>query len=275
MKIDAHNHFWHYDPLKHEWIDESMKAIRRDFLPEDFLPELNKNQIDGTVAVQADQTIQETDFLLSLAAKYDFIKGVVGWVDLRAADIDNQLARYSTEEKLVGFRHIVQGEPDPDFLLRDDFQNGLSKLAQYDFTYDILIFPHQLPAAVKTVQKLPNQKFVLDHIAKPDIKNQDYTHWTKSIKELALSENVYCKLSGMVTEADWSNWKSEDFKYCLDVIFEAFGTDRLMFGSDWPVCLVAAEYAEVKNLVKNYLDKFSSTEQEKIFGKNAISFYSL
>lgn len=275
MKIDAHHHFWQYDPLSHEWIDESMKAIRRDFLPAELLTELTKNQIDGTVAIQADQTNLETEFLLELAAKHDFIKGVVGWVDLRAEDIADQLERYSTREKLVGFRHIVQGEPDPNFLLRDDFLNGLSQLALHDFTYDILVFPHQLPAAVKTVQKLLNQKFVLDHMAKPDFRNQDFANWTSTIQELAKSENVYCKLSGLVTEADWEGWKAEDFKFCLDVVFEAFGTNRLMFGSDWPVCLVAAEYTEVINLVKDYIGEFSLAEQEKVFGKNAINFYSL
>lgn len=275
MKIDSHQHFWKYNPVKDAWINEEMKVIKRDFLPSDLKPLLLENQIDGCVAVQADQSEDETRFLLDLAKDNSFIKGVVGWVDLCAENIEERLEYYTKYEKLKGFRHIVQGETDIDFMLSERFQNGISKLVKYSFTYDILIFPKHLENAAKLLAKFPEQKFVIDHLAKPDFKNKDFSNWEKGIKAIAQFPNVMCKVSGLVTEADWNNWTASDFTYCLDVVTEVFGIDRLMFGSDWPVSLLAASYAESCDIVEDYFSKFSKADQDKFWSKNAINFYDL
>ncbi|CAL1516966.1 amidohydrolase family protein [Chitinophaga sp. MM2321] len=275
MIIDAHQHFWQFDPVRDAWIDDSMQVIRNDFFPEHLAPILAENGVHGCVAVQADQSEAETAFLLSLADKHDFIKGVVGWIDLRADDITAQLAKYTAFPKLKGFRHIVQGEPDDRFLLGADFCRGIQALAVYDFTYDILVYPKQLAATADFVLKFPTQKLVIDHVAKPDFKIADMDTWAAHMRRIAQSPNVYCKLSGLVTEADWQHWEPAHFTPFLDVVLEAFGPDRLMFGSDWPVCLLAAEYHEVKSIVTNYISKLSTAEQNKIMGGNAISFYHL
>ena len=275
MRIDSHQHFWKYDPEKYTWIRDEMKILQRDFLPKDLYPLLQHNNIDGCVAVQASQSEEETEFLLQLANENDFVKGVVGWVELRADNLEARLEYFSENKKLKGFRHIVQAEPQDDFLLREDFCSGIKKLADYNFTYDILIFPKHLNAAKSFVKSFSNQLLVIDHLSKPGIKNRNLEEWGKSIEEIAAFENVYCKVSGMVTEADWKNWEEDDFEYCLDVIIEAFGMDRLMFGSDWPVCLLAASYQETANIAHRYFSKFSITEQEKFWSKNAIDFYHL
>ncbi|MBV7531242.1 amidohydrolase [Chitinophaga sp. sic0106] len=275
MIIDAHQHFWKYDPVKDAWIDDTMEVIRKDFFPEQLLPMLQAHHFHGCVAVQADQSEKETAFLLDLANKHDFIKGVVGWVDLCSPDIEARLAHYAQFPRLKGFRHIVQGEPDPMFLLRDDFCRGILALAQYDFTYDILVYPKQLPAVVEFVKKFPNQRLVIDHLAKPDFKSGDIETWAAQMREIAASPNVYCKVSGLVTEADWENWHPDHFQPFLEVVLEAFGCDRLMFGSDWPVCLLAADYDTVKLIVTNYISKLTPAEQQKIMGGNAIAFYHL
>lgn len=275
MTIDSHQHFWNYEPVKHSWIDDSMSTIRKNFTPSDLKKVFNENNIDGCVAVQADQTLEETNFLLDLASKNDFIKGVVGWIDLRAPNIDSVLESYSNAKKLKGIRHIVQGEADHNFLLRPNFLNGISKLEKHDLAYDILIFPHQLGAAIEFVKKFPNQKFVIDHIAKPYIKDGFYDGWAVLMKEIAQYGNVCCKVSGMTTEADFNTWKPEQIHPYIDLVFEAFGTNRIMFGSDWPVCLVAGNYAQVKELVTNVIADFSSDEQTDIMGNNAIKFYNL
>ncbi|MFV8346988.1 amidohydrolase family protein [Flavobacterium sp. ZB4P13] len=275
MRIDSHQHFWKYHPVKDAWISDEMKVIQRDFLPADLYPLLEKNNIDGCIAVQADQSEYETHFLLLLAKENDFIKGVVGWIDLRAANLEARLEHFFQFKKLKGFRHIVQGEPEVDFLLQDDFCKGIAKLAQYNFTYDLLIFPKHLPVAVEFVKRFTNQKFVIDHLAKPDFKQTDFTEWEKGIREIATCPNVMCKVSGLVTEADWNNWAATDFTYCLDVVTEAFGVDRLMFGSDWPVSLLAASYGESCDIVEHYFSKFSKVEQDKFWGGNAIEFYHL
>jgi L-fuconolactonase len=275
MKIDSHQHFWKYNPVKDAWINEEMKVIKRDFLPSDLKPLLLENQIDGCVAVQADQSEDETRFLLDLAKDNSFIKGVVGWVDLCAENIEERLEYYNKYEKLKGFRHIVQGETDIDFMLSERFQNGISKLVKYSFTYDILILPKHLENAAKLVTKFPEQKFVTDHLAKPDFKNKDFSNWEKGIKAIAQFPNVMCKVSGLVTEADWNNWTASDFTYCLDVVTEEFGIDRLMFGSDWPVSLLAASYTASCDIVEDYFSKFSKTDQDKFWSKNAINFYDL
>lgn len=275
MRIDSHQHFWKYHPVKDAWITDDMKVIQRDFLPADLLPLLQQNNVDGCVAVQADQSEAETIFLLNAAEENDWIKGVVGWLDLRAANLEERLQHFSQFEKLKGFRHIVQGEPANDFLLREDFCKGIAQLVKYNFTYDILVFPRQLKYVPAFVQQFPQQAFVVDHLAKPDFKKADFAEWEKAMKEVATYPNVYCKVSGMVTEAHWNSWNIEDFYYCLDVVTEAFGIDRLMFGSDWPVCLLAASYQETCNIVHRYFMQFSMEEQGKLWGKNAVNFYHL
>ena len=273
-RIDSHQHFWKFDPIRDSWIDDSMRQIQRDFLPEDLLPLLAENKFQGCVAVQASQSEEETGFLLDLASKNDFIKGVVGWVDLRDENISERLSHFSKYKKLKGFRHVVQGEHD-DFMFGKDFRNGISALKQFDFTYDILIFHRQLPAAIDLVKSFPEQAFVIDHIAKPDIKSGDIASWKKGIEEIAKFENVSCKISGMVTEADWNSWKPSDLKPYLDVIFENFSADKLMFGSDWPVCNVASNYTEVVKTLEDYITLFSIEDQNKIWYENAKSFYKL
>lgn len=274
-RIDSHQHFWQYNPQKHDWITDDMKVIQRDFLPSDLLPILQKNNIDGCISIQADQTEDETDFLLELSDNHDFIKGIVGWVDLRADNIYERLEHYSQFKKLKGFRHIVQGENDTEFMLRPKFKNGITALALYDFTYDILIYHYQLEQAIQFVKLFPNQKFVLDHLGKPDIKSGEYALWQTNIKKLALHQNVFCKISGMITEGEWNDWKPSDFKVYLDTIVKAFGTDRLMYGSDFPVCTLAATYEAQLNIITVYFSTFTNLEKKKIMGDNASKFYGI
>jgi len=274
MKIDAHNHFWNFDAVKHSWIDGTMTAIQHSFLPADFEKILFDNGIDGCVAVQVEQNFEENNFLLALADENPIIKAVVGWVDLTAIDLTQQLQQLSHHKKLKGFRHIAQSEAN-DFLSSKTITNGVSQLAEYNFTFDILVFPTQLQAATKLVKACPNQKFVLNHLAKPYIKKGDIQQWKKDISQLAKLENVSCKLSGMVTEADWKNWKKEDFFPFLDVAFEAFGANRLLYGSDWPVCLLGADYQQVKNNLETYTNTLSATQQKQVWGQNAIDFYNI
>lgn len=273
-RIDSHQHFWKFNPVRDSWIDDSMQKIQRDFLPEDLLPLLQQNQFSGCVAVQASQSEEETNFLLDLASKNDFIKGIVGWVDLKASNIEERLHHFSSFKKIKGFRHVVQGEAD-DFMFRKDFRNGISALKQFNYTYDILIFHRQLPAAIDLVQYFPDQPFVIDHIAKPDIKSGDIISWKKRIEEIAKYENVSCKISGMVTEAHWNNWKPSDLKPYLDVIFENFAANKLMFGSDWPVLNVASNYSEVVKTLEDYISQLSVEDQNKIWLGNASSFYNV
>ena len=275
MKIDSHQHFWRYDPVRDAWITEDMAVLKHDFLPDQLARELDTNGIDASVAVQADQSEDETMFLLDLAKKSSRIAGVVGWVDLLSPRVSDRLEHFSHFEKLCGFRHIAQAEKDDRFLLREDFVKGVAQLRQFGFTFDILIYAKQLPAAIELVSRLPEQRFVIDHLAKPQIKAKKLDPWAKQMKGIAQNQNVFCKVSGLITEADWHNWKPEDFKPYLDVVLEAFGADRLMFGSDWPVCLLAATYRQVKQLIDDYVKGFPEADKAKIFGGNAIRFYGL
>jgi len=275
MKIDSHQHFWRYDPVRDAWITDDMAVLKHDFLPDQLARELDTNGIDASVAVQADQSENETLFLLELAEKNRRIAGVVGWVDLLSPRVSERLERFSHFEKLRGFRHIAQTERDDRFLVREDFVKGVAQLRQFGFTFDILIYAKQLPAAIELVSHLPEQRFVIDHLAKPEIKAKNIDLWAKQMCQIAQNQSVFCKVSGLVTEADWHNWKPEDFKPYLDVAFEAFGADRLMFGSDWPVCLLAATYRQVKQIIDDYVKGFSEADKAKIFGDNAIRFYSL
>ncbi len=274
IRLDAHQHFWRFNPVRDDWITSDMAAIRRDFLPADLAPVLEANGIDGCVAVQADQSEAETCFLLELADAHDFVRGVVGWVDLLAMDLDRTLERHAAHPRFRGVRHLAQAEPD-DFLARDDVGRGIGRLARLGLTYDILVYQRQLPAVVALVDRLPNQPFVLDHMAKPRIRDRALEPWATRLKELARRPNVWCKLSGMVTEADWAHWREADLRPYLDVALEAFGPGRLMFGSDWPVCLVAGSYARVVAAVDDYAARLSMHEREALFGGNAARFYGI
>jgi L-fuconolactonase len=275
MRIDTHQHFWRYNAEEFGWIDDSMAALRRDFLPPDLEPELAAAGFDGSIAVQARQTLDETRWLLDLAASSPFILGVVGWVDLRSPDVRSQLGEFAGNPKLLGIRHIVQSEPDDRFLLQPEFLRGITVLEEFDLTYDILIYPKHLPIAAEFVQCFPRQRFVLDHLAKPPIKSCDLHPWDSGIRELAKSPNVFCKLSGLMTEADWKNWKPEHLAPYLDVAFDSFGPDRLMIGSDWPVCTVAASYSRAMNVIREYLSKYPSDVQDAVPGKNAQRLWKL
>ena len=272
--IDAHVHFWKYNPIKDAWITDEMGLLQRNFFPQDLQPVLHENGVTGIIAVQADQSENETDFLLQLSNKSPFIKGIVGWVDLQNKNLEDKLLHWSEYPVVKGFRHIVQAESD-GFLRKEAFVNGIKLLKSFDFTYDILIYPNQLKEAIQFVNKYPNQKFILDHCAKPCIRDQKINEWKIEIKEIAKNENVYCKVSGLVTEAKWNEWKTEDLYPYLDVVFESFGTDRILFGSDWPVMLLSSTYNKWKNLLEKYMLQFSDEEKQKVFDTNAIKFYNL
>lgn len=275
MRIDAHQHFWRYKPEDYGWIDHSMSALRRDFLPADLKPELARAGFDGSVAVQACHTLEETRWLLELADREPWIVGVVGWVDLRSPEVRKQLSELAQNPKLLGIRHVIQSEPDDRFLLQPDFLRGISALEEFGLTYDILIYARHLPVAAEFVARFPKQRFVLDHLAKPLIKTRQLKPWERDIRALAKFPNVMCKLSGLVTEADWQKWKPEDITPYLDVAFDAFGPERLMIGSDWPVCAVAASYTRVMELIINYLDRFPSAARDAVLGGNAQRFWKL
>ncbi len=272
-KIDAHQHFWQYGPAEYGWIMEQLAAIRRDFLPGDLKPLLDQLGFHGCVAVQARQNLEETRWLLDLAGRHEFIRGVVGWVDLRSPELGSQLETLAANPKLVGVRHIVQDEPDDDFMLRDDFRAGIARLSEFGLTYDVLIYPRQFPAAIRLVEDFPDQPFVLDHIAKPAIAERKLEPWQSGIRELAKSPNLLCKLSGMVTETRWNQWQPDDFRPYLDVVFDAFGPGRLMIGSDWPVCMLSGTYESTMGIVLQYVAQFPSEAQEDILGANCARFY--
>lgn len=272
--IDAHHHFWTYDPVNYGWIDENMSAIRKSFLPVDFRSTLEQNGIEGTVLVQVNQTEEENEVFLNYAEQNTFIKGVVGWIDLKAPNLKERLLYYQNKPLLKGFRHIVQGEPD-NFLLDPGFIHGVRQLQGFNYTYDILIYERQLRAALHFIRQLPDNKLIIDHIAKPNIKKQSLTRWANYMKEISKHENVFVKVSGMVTEADFHSWKKEDFYIYLDHLVEYFGPNRLIYGSDWPVCLVAAQYEEQLDILTTYFSGFSQEDKKKIFRENAIDFYHL
>ncbi len=274
MTIDAHQHFWHYDSVRDSWITDEMAVIRRDFLPADLEPVLAQNGIDGCVAVQASQSEGETQFLVSMAQSYAIVRGVVGWVDLQAGDLPERLTELARFPEIKGYRHVAQAEP-ADFLMRPAVVRGIRHLAHFGLTYDILIYPSQLKAALHLVRAVPEVNFVIDHLAKPYIKRGEISRWSNFMTELARQPNVSCKLSGMVTEADWQHWSRKDFAPYLDVVFGRFGPDRLLFGSDWPVCLVAANYTQVRTLISDYVAPWGDEVRAKVFGGNAQRFYKL
>lgn len=273
--IDTHHHFWKYTEKEYGWINDNMKVIRRDFLPADLLKEIKAAGVDGAISVQARQTVQESDDLLAMAEKNDFLKGVVGWVDLRSKAVDKDLERLAKHKKFKGVRHVVQDEPDDNFILGAAFNEGIKKLLKYDLRYDILIFEKHLKQSIKFVDQHPKQVFILDHIAKPRIKDRILSPWRENMMELAKRPNVYCKISGMVTEADWKKWSAADLAPYFDTTLQAFGPKRLMLGSDWPVMLVAGNYKQWVDLVKQVIHRYSAAEQERILYKNAVEAYKL
>ena len=273
--IDAHQHFWQYSAAEYGWIDDSMAPLRRDFLPEELGREMTRTAVDACVAVQARQSIDETRWLLALADAHAHIAGVVGWFDLQSPAVWADLDRWVPHPKLVGVRHIVQSEADDRFLMRPAFLRGIAQLEAFGLAYDLLIYPRHLPCAVEFVSRFERQRFVLDHLAKPNIRGGERETWARDLRRLAAYPHVYAKLSGLVTEADWQVWKPEDIRPYLDVAFECFGPCRLMIGSDWPVCTVAGPYARVMNLVKDYLGKYSANEKEAVLGENAAAFWRL
>jgi L-fuconolactonase len=274
-RVDSHQHFWRYDPAEYGWIDDTMAVLRRDFLPGDLEPALRAAGFDRCVAVQARQTLEETRFLLELADRHPTIAGVVGWVDLQSPDARAQLASFERHPKLVGIRHIVQGEPDERFLLRPQFGRGIALLEEFGLAYDILIYPRHLPVAAEFVARFPRQRFVLDHLAKPPIRQGEIRDWERDLRALAKAPHVLAKLSGLVTEADWSGWTEAQMRPYLDVAFDCFGAERLMIGSDWPVCTLAAGYARTMALVLDYLKDRPAAEQEAVLGGNAARFWRL
>jgi L-fuconolactonase len=275
MYIDAHQHFWLYNSAEYDWIDDSMAALRRNFLPDDLRPELESSGFHGSVVVQVRQTLEETRWLLNLAERSPWILGVVGWVELLSPDVRAQLKILAQHSKLVGIRHIVQSELDDRFLLQPEFLRGISALEEFNLAYDILIYTKHLPVAAEFVERFPRQRFVLDHLAKPPIKSGNIDSWAQGISRLAAFPNVFCKLSGLVTEADWHLWQPEHIIPFLDVAFESFGPDRLMIGSDWPVCLVAASYAKAVEVVKRYVLQRKPECRDGVLGGNAQRFWRL
>ena len=275
MRIDAHQHFWIYNPREYGWMGSGMEILKRDFLPSDLAPLLESAGIDGTVAVQARQCIEESRWLLELADQSPFIKAVVGWVDLCSPKVDEQLTAFARHSQFRGVRHVLHDEPDDRFMLREEFVRGLGCLAKHKLTYDLLLFPSHLPVACELVKQFPNQPFVVDHLAKPLIKAHELSPWAVDIRRLASFSNVFCKVSGMVTESDWRHWKPADFTPYLDVIFECFGTKRVMVGSDWPVCTLAGNYSQVMRIPADYLGELSTDEQAAVWGENAQRFYGI
>jgi len=274
MRIDAHQHFWCFDSAEYGWIDESMTPLQRNFLPADLQPLLDENDLDGCVAVQARESFAETEFLLSLAARNAWIKKVVGWLDLRSATVAAELERLNCEDAITGFRQVIQ-HLDPEVLDDTCFRAGLARLLPYDFTFDLLIYPKHLPAAIRLVRDFPQQRFVIDHLAKPRIRSSELKEWSSDIQVIAGHENVYCKLSGMITEADWKHWTPEQLFPYMELAFEAFGSQRLMYGSDWPVALLAGSYKQVHAVAMNFLDTCSAAERRSVMGDTACEFYGI
>jgi L-fuconolactonase len=273
--IDAHHHLWRYNPQEYGWIDDSMKQLRRDFLPEDLIRELAVAEVDGAVVVQARQTVEETRWLLDLAEDCAAIRGVVGWAPIAGEEFPGMMEEFEDRPKLKGLRHVIQGEKDENYILREDFNSGIRCLRGSGLVYDILVFARHLPQTIEFVDEHPEQVFVLDHVAKPMIREGLLEPWATQMRELGQRETVWCKVSGMVTETDWNAWDEALLRPYLDVAVEAFGPSRLMVGSDWPVCLVASEYGPWFDVLRSYFSGFSEAERGQVFGGNAVEVYGL
>lgn len=275
MKIDAHHHFWRYDVEEYPWISEDMSVLKRDFLPDDLRSEIESAGIDGVVSVHARQSLEEMRWLLRLAEKHDFIRGVVGWAPLTNECLGELLEEFAHSNKLKGFRHVLHDEENDSYVLRDDFNRGIKALTAAGHCYDILIFERHLPQAIRLVDRHPNQVFILDHLAKPRACDHVFSPWRENMRELAKRENVYCKLSGLATEADWKNWTDEELRVYMEITLETFGPRRVMFGSDWPVCLLAITYRRWHELVSLFIESFSPSERDRIMGGTAVEAYKL
>lgn len=275
MRIDAHQHFWRYDPEQYGWMNDAMRVIQRDFLPEDLKREMVAAGIDKAISVQARQTLEETRALLEFARQYEFIAGVVGWVPLIEPDVGRTLDEFTDYPKLCALRHVLHDESDAFYMLRKDFNAGIRALRGYGLAYDILIFERHLPQTIQFVDQHPDQIFILDHLAKPRVKDDQISPWKENLERLAERPNVYCKISGLVTEADYAKWTEEQLRPYLDVVLSAFGARRTMFGSDWPVCLVAAEYGRWVSIVEKAIGRLSPSEQNRIWSETAIEAYGL
>ncbi|GAA0881230.1 amidohydrolase family protein [Algoriphagus jejuensis] len=274
MRLDSHQHFWEYDPKRQDWISPEMNRIRRNFLPGDLYPLLQDAKIDGCIAVQAEESLRETDFLLDLSSQNEWIRGVVGWADLKSDQLDEVLDQYADTTKLVGFREVLQSR-DPGYMLQEEFIRGVQKLGIRGYAYDILIFPNHLTATLELVKRCPNQRFVIDHLAKPYIKDGDWKDWKKGMALLAERELMHCKLSGMTTEANWKTWTADQLFPYLEIAIELFGPDRLMYGSDWPVGLLAGEYEKFWEVMERFTDTLSLSEKARIMGGTAAEFYKI
>jgi len=275
LRIDSHHHLWKYDPIQDTWIDDSMQALRHDFLPAGLHREMAAAGIAGTVAIQARQTVEETRWLLEQAGKNDFIKGVVGWVPLADPKVGSIIESFAGNPKLRGFRHVLQDEPDENHILREDFNRGIRELGRHNFTYDILIFERHLPQTIRFVDKYPNQTFIVDHLAKPRVRYKAISPWREDMHELAKRPNVYCKISGLATEADHKKWTEEQLRPYIDTALSAFGAKRAMFGSDWPVCLLAITYQRWVDIVNKAAARLSLAEQQRLWSGTAIEAYGL
>lgn len=275
MRIDAHQHFWNYNPTDYVWMSDEMTVLKRDHLPDELSAMLRRIGFDGTVAVQARQMTEETDYLLGLAGAYEWIYAVVGWLDFTSEQLEEELARYAVNPRLAGLRELIHDMPDDDYALSPSHMRGVELLGRHGLTYDLLLRPQHIPAATQLVDRFANQRFVVDHIAKPDIAAGALSPWRERIAALAEREHVYCKLSGMVTEADPAGWSPEDIHPYLDICLEAFGPARLMIGSDWPVCTLAGSYAEVMRVVLEYVTRLTVDEQDAILGRTCAEFYGI
>jgi L-fuconolactonase len=275
MKIDTHQHFWKYNPKEFDWINDKMNLLKRDYLPAEYLSIIKEAGYNGSIAVQARQNLKETSWLLQLAEENEFIKGVVGWVNLCSENVEEQLEGFAANKKLVGIRHVLQDEPDDDFMLGKGFRSGIKSLEKYDLAYDLLVLPRHLQNTIKLVKEFSRQRFILDHLAKPPIKEGFSESWKTEMKLLAEFPNVFCKISGMVTEADWGHWQKKDFTPYLETVMEAFGSNRLMVGSDWPVCTLAGKFSDVMNIAEEFFSTLSENEKNKILFENAKKLYNL
>lgn len=275
MRIDAHQHFWQYQFEQYPWIDEKMARLRGDFLPAQLSPLLIDNNFSGCVAVQARQSEEETQWLLALGAEHSQILGVVGWIDLCSAQLPEQLSKLQSQPLLKGFRHVLQDELEIDYMLRPEFIRGIKWLAEFDYSYDLLVTAQQLPLVCQLLEQLPKMRLVLDHVGKPDIKAGGWQQWAQCITTLAKHQHLHCKVSGLVTEADWQHWSVSDFEPYLAHVLSCFGAKRLMFGSDWPVCLVAANYTDSVSIIEQFITSHAPQDLLAVMGENAAMFYQL
>ena len=275
MRIDAHQHFWQYNPNTQGWITDEMSLLMRDFSPKELQKEIEALDFQGTIAVQAEETLAENHYLNNLAASNNFIKGIVGWMDLRDKYAVEKMHELKAIQKLVGFRTITQGAPDEKYLSNRQYIDNVKLLSEFNYTYDLLIHHSQMNSLVRFTDQLPDNRFILDHIGKPDIKNKQIKSWRSEIKNLAANPNIYCKLSGITTEADYKQWTYEELYPYIETVAEYFGIDRLCFGSDWPVCLVAGSYSTTYSVIEKFSQQVTEKERAKIFGLNTKEFYKL